>query len=178
MVDSITSFFEVVLVIFIVYLVFAITILIICSVKQKKRLSAFIKENPDYVKLRVLTQSCSSRYTMIIFSVNDKQPLMKNAIVYLPVGTNKIIAHFITEDNSQRMYPLANFLVHGLGTFLELIASSKRSKKIKAAKPENAITINFETKINGKYEMKADPYKDEIIIICLEGEKHAVKSFR
>ena len=103
---------------------------------------------------------------------------MVGDILYLVPGKNNIIAQYRTE-NEDKSYLMIGALIGGLiGAIISIVNLFNTSKRIKSMKPENGINIDIETKKNGRYEMKADPYKDIINITCFEDEKHNIKAYK
>lgn len=166
--------------IFSVYIFTAIALAIIPLIIKGRERSKFLKANPDYVTMRIFSESSSSQYLIKIYSVNDRKPMISPGedMLYLAPGKNKIIAKFKTQTEDQKLMPwVAAFISGIIGVIIYTIYLVKISDNAKSLAPVNGIVIELDVKANSRYEMKADPYTESINVIHLQGEKHDIKSY-
>lgn len=155
-----------------IYVIFIIVSLIVSLVVKKTRISNYIKTNPGCVQMRICTYTYASDYNIIISSVNDEKPVYDEKFLYLVPGKNKIIVKYNAEIKNKKVYPMIGALIGGLiGVIISVANLCHTMKNKKKMESQNEITIDFEAKRYGDYEMKVDPYKGGINIIHLQGEK-------
>lgn len=150
-------------------------VIIIAIIAEKMKISVFVKNNPEHVKMRIFSGSSSSAYKIKIFSVNDQKPNKIGNILYLTPGKNKIIAQYKAIDENQLYNQIIGNMISWIIGFILLF---KSLKNLKMDNPLNGTTIDIEIKRNSSYEMKADPYEETINIVCFESEKPEIKTYK